>query len=152
MTFISSLIINNFIFSGKTAAARNRITTMLISVIFVFLICITPDAIMSMFFGFGYIEEANLLVKGIREITDMLLAVNSATNFIVYCAFSKVFRDTFINIFCRSCVSQSRREENHTLLSTHALERRKNSNAAVNMVNHQNGSKVTVLKGPQTYV
>ena len=134
---------------GKTAAARNRITTMLISVIIVFIICITPDAIMSMFFRSGYIEERNLMVKGIREITDMLLAVNSATNFIVYCAFSKVFRDTFTSIFCRTCISPEHREENHTLLSTHAADRRKASNVAVNQVN---GSKITSNGGPQTYV
>ena len=135
---------------GKTASARNRITTMLISVILVFIICITPDAIMSMFFRSGYIEEKNLLVKGIREITDMLLAVNSATNFIVYCAFSKVFRHTFSSIFCRTCVSSERRDENHSLLSTHVVERRKITNEAVNM---SNGTKVTLCDNkPHTYV
>jgi hypothetical protein len=85
---------------GKKMSARNRITLMLITVVIVFLICITPDAIMSTFFGFGYAEENNL-VKGVREYTDTLLALNSATNFVVYCAFSKVFRDTFMAIFCK---------------------------------------------------
>ena len=36
---------------------------MLLSVILVFLICITPDAVMSTFFGYGYVEE-DFLVKG----------------------------------------------------------------------------------------
>jgi len=71
---------------------------MLIIVIVVFLVCITPDAIMSTVFGFGYVE-ANNLVKGIRECTDTLLAANSAVNFIIYCLCSMNFRNTFYEIF-----------------------------------------------------
>ncbi|XP_046549730.1 FMRFamide receptor-like [Haliotis rubra] len=84
---------------GKRLSSRNRITLMLIIIILVFVICITPDAVMSTFFGKGYVEEGNL-VKGIREITDSLLAVNSAFNFVLYCALSIVFRNTFLRIFC----------------------------------------------------
>ncbi|XP_052253167.1 FMRFamide receptor-like [Dreissena polymorpha] len=83
---------------GKTLSGRNRITLIMIIIIIVFLVCITPDAVMSMFFGFGYAEENNI-VKGIREITDSLLAVNSAFNFVLYCTLSKQFRDTFCKIF-----------------------------------------------------
>ncbi len=49
--------------AGKKLSGRNRITLMLLSVVLVFLICITPDAVMSTFFGYGYVEE-NFLVKG----------------------------------------------------------------------------------------
>ena len=55
--------------ANKKNASRNRITVMLIIVIIFFLVCITPDAIMSAFFNFGYTESTNYLVKGIREIT-----------------------------------------------------------------------------------
>lgn len=85
---------------GKTFSARNRITLMLIVIVFMFLVCITPDAIMSTFFGKGYVEE-NYLVKGIREITDTLLAVNSASSFFLYFSMSSVFRTTFMKMFCR---------------------------------------------------
>nr|KAG5687159.1 hypothetical protein BaRGS_033626 [Batillaria attramentaria] len=84
---------------GKKFSARNRITLMLIVIIFMFLVCITPDAIMSTFFGKGYVEEG-YLVKGVREITDSLLAVNSAFNFLLYCSMSQAFRNTFLKIFC----------------------------------------------------
>ncbi|KAH9505455.1 hypothetical protein Btru_057369 [Bulinus truncatus] len=84
---------------GKKFTARNRITLMLIVIIFMFLVCITPDAILSTFFKKGYVDEENLF-KGIREITDSLLAVNSAFSFMVYCAMSVVFRTTFVKIFC----------------------------------------------------
>ncbi|XP_076455562.1 nociceptin receptor-like [Babylonia areolata] len=84
---------------GKKLSSRNRITLMLIAVIVVFIVCITPDAIMSTFFGKGYVEEDNM-VKGVREITDSLLALNSAINFVLYCTLSLVFRNTFCKVFC----------------------------------------------------
>lgn len=83
---------------GKSLSGRNRITLIMIIIIIVFLVCITPDAVMSMFFGFGYVEEDSI-VKGIREITDSLLAVNSAFNFVLYCTMSQQFRGTFCKIF-----------------------------------------------------
>ena len=86
----------------KKLTSRNRITLTLISVIVVFLLCVTPDAVMSTFFGFGY-TEADFLVRGIREITDLLLAVNSSVNFILYCTFNKMFRKQFMLLFCARC-------------------------------------------------
>ena len=86
----------------KRVNARHRITMMLVAVIVVFLLCITPDAIMSTFFGYGY-QEANYLARGVREITDLLLTVNSAINFILYCTFNQTFRSNFIAIFCGRC-------------------------------------------------
>lgn len=85
---------------GKKFTARNRVTLMLIVVFFMFVVCVTPDAIMSTFFGKGYVEE-NYLVQGIREITDTLLQVNSACSFFLYLAMSSAFRTTFLKIFCR---------------------------------------------------
>ena len=83
----------------KKSSARQRITFMLVTVIVVFLICITPDAAMSTFLRFGYHEES-MLVKGIREISDTLLALNAAVNFVIYCFFSSLFRRTFASLFC----------------------------------------------------
>ncbi|XP_050404834.1 FMRFamide receptor-like [Patella vulgata] len=84
---------------GKTLSSRNKITLMLIVIIVIFVVCITPDAIMSTFFGFGYVTETSL-VKGIREITDSLLAFNSAINFLLYCIMNKLFRITFLVVLC----------------------------------------------------
>lgn len=83
---------------GKKFSSRNRITIMLIAMVVVFIVCITPDAIMSTFFGKGYVEE-DFLVKGVREITDSLLAFNSAVNFLLYCTLSAAFRNTFMRVF-----------------------------------------------------
>lgn len=82
---------------------RYRITIMLVFVVLVFMVCITPDAVMSTFFKSGYIEE-DYLTRGIREITDFLLLINSAVNFILYCIFNTIFWKNFLHIFCGVCI------------------------------------------------
>lgn len=106
LIFLNARIINELRkqrVKGKKLSSRNRITLMLIAIIIFFTVCIMPDAFMSLFFGFGYVDESNL-VKGIREITDSLLAVNSAFNFVLYCSMSKIFRTTFSKIFLTRCL------------------------------------------------
>ena len=132
---------------GKKMSSRNRITMMLLSVIFVFLMCITPDAIMSTFFGYGYVDENNL-VKGIREISDTLLAFNSAVNFIIYCAFSKIFRDAFMDIFCKNLKKRQQVDENQTRL----LSEKRDITCTNKNRNLINGDHLLVDDGAQTYV
>ncbi|KAL8574070.1 hypothetical protein ACOMHN_059216 [Nucella lapillus] len=100
---------------GKKLSSRNRITLMLIAVIVVFIVCITPDAIMSTFFGKGYVEEDNM-VKGVREITDALLALNSAINFVLYCTLSLVFRNTFCKVFCAKRIARAGHRQSSKLV------------------------------------
>ena len=57
---------------------------------------------MSTVFGLGYYDE-DYLVRSVREITDFLLTVNSALNFIVYCAFNTVFRNRFRALITAVC-------------------------------------------------
>ncbi|GFR80194.1 FMRFamide receptor-like [Elysia marginata] len=83
----------------RRKTSRHRVTVMMIVVILTFLVCITPDAILSTVFGFGY-HEAGYLVKGIREITDTLLGLNAGVNFLIYCAFNKVFRKRCARLCC----------------------------------------------------
>ena len=83
--------------ANKKNTQRNRITLMMIVVIMVFVICILPDAIMSVH-GMGY-HEANYLEKGIREFSDTLLTINAAVNFLIYCVFSRTFRQKFVVLF-----------------------------------------------------
>ena len=85
---------------GRRFEARNKIARMLIVLVFMFLVCVTPDAIMSTVFGKGYGDE-DYLTKGVREITDTLLAVNSAFNFFFYLSMSEKFRETFTRMYCR---------------------------------------------------
>ncbi|XP_013388743.1 FMRFamide receptor-like [Lingula anatina] len=92
--------------ANKKRSQRHRITVMLLSVIVLFLMCVTPDAIMSTVFEIGYHENENCLAKGIREITDTLLCVNAAVNIILYSAFNSKFRKCFCILFCKCCTDE----------------------------------------------
>ena len=99
--------------ANKKMASRNRITIMLVSVIIVFIICLTPDAIMSIV-GAGYHDESNLLVKGIREFTDVLLCINAAVNFVLYFGFNSIFRQHFLKIFCKRFVKDDKQQNDES--------------------------------------
>jgi len=95
----------------RTVSPRNRrVTLMLVAVIGLFIVCVTPDAIMSTVFGLGYYDE-DYLVRSIREVTDFLLTVNSAWNFLVYCAFNTVFRNRFRALIMGDCRRRWRRRQ-----------------------------------------
>ncbi len=87
----------------KKLSSRNRITVTLLVVVVVFVICITPDTIMT-FTGLGY-TDASYLARAIREITDLLLTINSSINFTLYYIFNNAFRRQFLVLFCKKCVS-----------------------------------------------
>ena len=117
---------------------RNRITMMLIAVIIVFMICVTPDAIMSLVFNYGY-YDANNLVKGIREYSDFMLALNSAVNFAIYCRFHEGFRITLKEVL-RPCSCCWRGSTGLVLLrdNTH---RRPVTSATAGLGTHQDSSQ-----------
>ena len=46
---------------GSMSPRNRRITIMLVAVIVVFIVCVTPDAILSTVFGFGYYDEVSLI-------------------------------------------------------------------------------------------
>ena len=77
--------------------ARRRITIMLVTVTLVFMVCVTPDAVMSTILGLGY-TDSDYLVRGIREITDLLVTANSAVDFLLYCSFHEAFRQHFTRV------------------------------------------------------
>uniref|UniRef100_A0A1I8IS91 G_PROTEIN_RECEP_F1_2 domain-containing protein n=1 Tax=Macrostomum lignano TaxID=282301 RepID=A0A1I8IS91_9PLAT len=53
-------------------------------------------------FGWGYTEVTSNFRRGVREISDLLLAVNSSVNFFLYVVFNKVFRQNLLALCCRS--------------------------------------------------
>lgn len=93
---------------------RQKVTFMLIIIIMKFLLCTTPDAVLSTFYGYGYTED-DYRVRGIREFTDMLLALNAATNFVVYCVLSVTFRLNCKKLFCNKEVPHGAAREKRTV-------------------------------------
>lgn len=76
---------------------NRRITMMLVTIVLTFVVCILPDAILCMM-QLGYADE-NSFIRGIREITDVLLEINSASTFPICFHFSLQFRAIFKSLF-----------------------------------------------------
>ena len=80
----------------------NRTNIMLILVCFLFFITEFPQgvlAFLSIIFESKNFHEEVYMKLG--DVMDLLAIINSATNFILYCLMSNVFRNTFKMIFCR---------------------------------------------------
>ena len=75
----------------------SRITLMLVTIVLTFIICVFPDSIMTMM-QMGYANEG-YFIRGIREITDALIAMNSASTFPICLYFSTEFRMKFKELF-----------------------------------------------------
>lgn len=83
---------------------QQRVTTMLISVVIIFLLCQFPWAILLVYkiylstFSVEHVKN-NLLIAG--NVCNILGQVNASMNFILYSYFSSRFRRTFKRLICR---------------------------------------------------
>lgn len=84
----------------KKEKSKSKISIMLIVIVLTFTICMFPDAIMTMM-QLGYANET-YLIRAIREVTDLLLAINSSTTFPICYYFSLQFRAKFKELFCNN--------------------------------------------------
>jgi hypothetical protein len=77
---------------------HNRTTWMLVSVVLFFVITEMPQGILAMISGLNdhFFEE---IYSNLGDVLDLLVLLNSAVNFILYCIMSQQFRDTFKNLF-----------------------------------------------------
>ncbi len=82
----------------KSRKSKSSVTAMLFTIILTFTLCMFPDAIMTMM-QFGYANET-FMVKSIREVTDLLLAINSAITFPICFYFSIEFRSKIKRLCC----------------------------------------------------
>lgn len=77
---------------------HNRTTWMLVSVVLFFVITEMPQGILAMISGLNekFFSE---IYSNLGDVLDLLVLLNSAVNFILYCIMSQQFRDTFKNLF-----------------------------------------------------
>ncbi|UJR13329.1 hypothetical protein I4U23_000347 [Adineta vaga] len=85
---------------SSTGSAFPRLTLSLIIIIGFFICCSFPDALLSLILNMGYIDETYRR-RTIREITDFLVTLNSATNFGIYFSISYTFRRSMFRLFKR---------------------------------------------------
>lgn len=86
-------------------AEHNRTTAMLVAVVLFFVLTELPIGILALLSAI--IEEFfdNYYVP-LGDVMDILVLVNSAVNFILYCIMSRQFRRTFRELFHVSCINK----------------------------------------------
>lgn len=80
---------------------ENNVTIMLVSVVMVFIICQVPALIYNMAYSIDMLRISRAPGWGVlSNIRNFLVTLNSAVNFILYCALGQKFRRTFMRTFC----------------------------------------------------
>lgn len=90
-----------------------KLTNMLIVVVLVYVICNIFRVINSFTTNIFNATYGELVA-----LTDFLVSFNSAVNYLIYCAYGKSFRDSFVKIFCKCGKDHSRRRSDSILNET----------------------------------
>ena len=79
---------------------HNRTTYMLMSVVILFVLTEFPQGVLAMIAAMNdyFFRE---VYSALGDLMDVLVLINSAVNFILYCGMSQKFRDTFRSLFLR---------------------------------------------------
>jgi len=86
---------------------HNRTTWMLVSVVLFFVITEMPQGILAMVSGLNERFFTNIY-SNLGDVMDILVLLNSAVNFILYCIMSQQFRDTFKSLFLMNWMCPTR--------------------------------------------
>ncbi|KAH7637095.1 proctolin receptor-like protein [Dermatophagoides farinae] len=82
-----------------------HITRLLIAVVIFFIICQLPTALVIVYDTFHQPSNQNKKIKQILgNVCNLLMAINSAGNFIIYCLLSRRYRETLIDMMHRILV------------------------------------------------
>lgn len=85
---------------------QNRTTWMLVAVVLSFVAAELPQGIIALLSGIQY-DIFDTVYVPLGDIWDILVLVNSAVNFVLYCTMSRQYRTTFKQIFFpRGCVKR----------------------------------------------
>ncbi|CAJ0961785.1 unnamed protein product, partial [Mesorhabditis belari] len=85
---------------NKKKMPRDHTTPMLVAVLSIFLIAELPQGILHVSNAIFDTESFNAPVyTPLGDLMDLLSLINSAVNFIIYCAMSRKFRSVFLNLF-----------------------------------------------------
>jgi len=84
---------------------RENMTLVLVIVVSVFFVCQIPDLtlrIIMTFVNLGVLHVEVTVLRYVNAVTNMLLTINSSTNFLVYCLIGKKFRK-ILGAMCCPC-------------------------------------------------
>lgn len=91
---------------SEKAGEYNRTTSMLVAVVLCFVVTELPQGVLAFLSGIDkrFFDE---VYTQLGDVWDIVVIVNSSVNFVLYCAMSRLFRGTFIELFiaplCRRC-------------------------------------------------
>ncbi|XP_033727445.1 FMRFamide receptor-like [Pecten maximus] len=88
----------------RQATEQQKVTTMLISVVIIFLLCQLPWAILLLYKAYISANDMHAHGDSLRiagNVCNLLVEFNSSVNFLLYSYFSSRFRRTFQSIFCK---------------------------------------------------
>lgn len=87
---------------SRRSAREGRLTAMVIAVTVIFFVCeLFPALSLILVRGKDVYLECSVPCNHFVSVSDTMVMVNSASNFVVYCAIGKQFRDIFVKIFFR---------------------------------------------------
>ncbi len=87
---------------------ENNVTIMLVTVVIVFIICQVPALAYNLAWAINdTYTEHNFSYMVLSVVRNFLVNLNSAVNFILYCALGQKFRRIFLHTFCRRCINES---------------------------------------------
>ena len=85
----------------RQAKEQQRVTTMLITVVLIFLVCQLPWTVLLLFRAAHDIVKPSVTILILGNICNLLVQINASVNFLLYSYFSSKFRCTFRKLFCR---------------------------------------------------
>ncbi|XP_068219861.1 FMRFamide receptor-like isoform X2 [Palaemon carinicauda] len=77
-----------------------KLALMLLAVVTVFFLCNILPCVLNI------LEIASIAIHKLREISNLLVTINSSVNFVIYCTFSQRFRKDFLELFRYCCGRQ----------------------------------------------
>ena len=88
----------------KKKVPKDHTTPMLVAVLSIFLIAELPQGVMLVLTGvFSSSTFHEKLYIPLGDLMDILSLLNSAVNFLIYCAMSRKFRSVFFQLFFSCC-------------------------------------------------
>nr|QVK45818.1 G protein-coupled receptor [Proales similis] len=110
---IVRIIYRNKMDNSRANKTKSSVTRMLLTIVLTFTICMIPDAILTVM-NLGY-ANASYLIRAVREVTDLLLAINSASTFLICFYFSIEFRNKLYALCWLSVDIEMPNEERNSL-------------------------------------
>ena len=83
---------------------ENNVTLMLVAVVMVFIVCQVPALVYNLAYAVDNVYTSTAVgYKILSHVRNFLVSLNSAVNFLLYCAFGQKFRRVFLQTFGLAC-------------------------------------------------